>query len=281
MSDMRTGGGLWAARATALAALAVALFPVYWIVLTAFRPREEIFTSPARLLPGALSLDNLRTVWLGTATTAPVLPFLATSALVASTSTLLCVALAVPAAVALGRHRIGGRFLPLWILSQRFMPAVALVVPLYLIFNALRLVDTHLGLIVLYAAVHLPLAIWLLLGYVEGLPAELEEAAAVDGASPAQTFLRVVLPLLRPGIAVAAVFVFIAAWNEYLLAYQLAGDEVATVPVYLPRLRSAIAQLYGEIAAASLLSVLPSLAFAWILQRHLGRGLAVGGGREL
>lgn len=277
MSDMRS----WVARATALAALVLALFPVYWIVLTALRPREEIFTSPARLLPGALSLDNLRTVWLGTSTNAPVLPFLLTSLIVAAASTALTLVLAVPAAVALGRHKIGGRFLPMWILSQRFMPAVALVVPLYVIFNALRLVDTYAGLVLLYAAVNLPLAVWLLLGYVEALPAELEEAAAVDGASPLQTLLGIVLPLLRPGIAVAGVFVFIAAWNEYLLAYQLAGDEVATVPVYLPRLRSAIAQLYGEIAAASLLSVLPSLVFAWFLQRHLGRGLAVGGGREL
>jgi multiple sugar transport system permease protein len=277
MSVMR----LWVARATTLAALVLALFPVYWIVLTALRPREEIFTSPARLLPGALSLDHLRTVWLGTSTNAPVLPFLLTSLIVASASTALTLALAIPAAVALGRHKIGGRFLPLWILSQRFMPAVALVVPLYVIFNALRLVDTYTGLVLLYAAVNLPLAVWLLLGYVEALPSELEEAAAVDGASPLQTLLRIILPLLRPGVAVAGVFVFIAAWNEYLLAYQLAGDEVATVPVYLPRLRSAIAQLYGEIAAASLLSVLPSLLFAWFLQRHLGRGLAVGGGREL
>ncbi|HYF00582.1 MAG TPA: ABC transporter permease subunit, partial [Planctomycetota bacterium] len=109
---------------------------------------------------------------------------------------------------------------------------------------------------------------------------ELEEAAAVDGASPARTFVSVVLPLLRPGIAVASMFVFIGAWNEYLLAYQLAGDEVAPVTVYLPRLRTAIAPLYGEIAAASLLSVLPSLLFAGILQRHLLRGLTFGGGRE-
>jgi ABC-type glycerol-3-phosphate transport system permease component len=90
----------------------------------------------------------------------------------------------------------------------------------------------------------------------------------------------VVLPLLRPGIAVTAIFVFISAWNEYVLAAQLAGDEVATVTVYLPRLRSAIAQLYGEIAAAALLSLVPSLLFAGVLQRHLVRGLALGGGRE-
>ena len=168
----------------------------------------------------------------------------------------------------------------MWILSQRFMPAIAVVIPLYLVYRRLGLYDSVLGLTLVYAAVNLPLAVWLLLGYVEGLPAELEEAAAVDGASPASSFLRVVLPLLRPGIAVAAIFVFIAAWNEYVLALQLAGDDVATVPVYLPRLKSAIAQLYGEIGAAALLSLIPSLLFAGILQRHLVRGLALGGGRE-
>src|SRR5688572_24743607 len=148
MSVMR----LWAARATVLAALAVALFPVYWIVLTAFRPREEIFTSPARLLPGTLSLENLRTVWLGTSTNAPVLPFLLTSLVVATASTALTLALAVPAAVALGRHKIGGAFLPMWILSQLFMPAVALLVPLYAIFRPLRLGLNAPGLHLLYAA---------------------------------------------------------------------------------------------------------------------------------
>ena len=271
--------GRWGLRAGLAVAIAVALFPVYWIVLTAFRPRGEIFSSPAQLLPGALTLDNVRTVWFGTSTNAAVLPFLGTSLLVAGLSTLLALALAVPAAWALARRRSGG-FLPMWILSQRFMPAIAVVIPLFLVYRKLGLYDSVLGLTLVYAAVNLPLAIWLLLGYVEGLPPELEEAAAVDGASPASSFLRVVLPLLRPGIAVTAIFVFISAWNEYVLALQLAGDDVATVPVYLPRLKSAIAQLYGEIGAAALLSLIPSLCFAGILQRHLVRGLALGGGRE-
>jgi multiple sugar transport system permease protein len=272
--------GRWVVRAGLAVAIAAALFPVYWVVLTAFRPRGEIFSSPAKLLPGTLTLDNVKTVWFGTSTNAPVLPFLGTSLLVAGLATLLALALAVPAAWALARRRAGGRFLPMWILSQRFMPAIAVVIPLYLVYRRLGLYDSVLGLTLIYAAVNLPLAIWLLLGYVEGLPAELEEAAAVDGASPARAFWRVVLPLLRPGIAVTAIFVFISAWNEYVLALQLAGDEVATVTVYLPRLKSAIAQLYGEIAAAALLSLIPSLLFAGILQRHLVRGLALGGGRE-
>jgi multiple sugar transport system permease protein len=270
----------WAVRGGLALALGAALFPVYWVLLTAFRPRGEIFTAPARLLPSVLTLDNVRTVWFGTSTNAPVLPFLGTSLLVAGLATALALALGVPAAWALARGRVGGRFLPMWILSQRFMPAVAVVIPLFLVYSRLGLHDRVAGLALIYGAVHLPLAVWLLLGYVEGLPSELEEAAAVDGASPARTFWSVVLPLLRPGIAVTAIFVFIASWNEYVLAAQLAGDEVATVTVYLPRLRSAIAQLYGEIAAAALLSLVPSLLFAGILQRHLVRGLALGGGRE-
>ena len=261
-------------------ALALALFPVYWITLTAFRPKNEIFRAPPSLAPGSLTLENIRTVWFGTSTNPAVLPFLGDSLLVAGASSLVAVTLGVMAAYAIGRHRVGGGFLSMWILSQRFMPAVAVVVPLFILFARLGLHDSYGGLVAIYAAMNLPLAVWLMLGYVESLPRELEEAAAVDGASPARTFVSVVLPLLRPGIAVAALFVFIAAWNEYLLAYQLAGDEVAPVTVYLPRLRTAIAPLYGEIAAASLLSVLPSLLFAGILQRHLMRGLTFGGGRE-
>jgi ABC-type glycerol-3-phosphate transport system permease component len=169
----------------------------------------------------------------------------------------------------------------MWILSQRFLPAIALIVPLFILFRKFSLFDTYTGLILLYTTVNLPLAVWLLLGFVQSLPAELEEAALVDGASHFGAFRRIALPLLRPGIAVTLMFVFLFSWNEFLFAYQLAGDEVATVTVYLPRLRSAIAELYGEIAAASLLSVLPAMAFAWVLQKSLVQGLTMGGGKEL
>ncbi len=273
--------GRWTARAAAAAALAFALFPVYWIVLTALRPRGEIFSHPVRLLPAALTLDNLRTVWFGNGTSQPVLPFLGTSLIVAGASTLFATVLGTLCAYAMARHRAGGRAFAMWILSQRFLPGIALIVPLFFLFRKFALFDTHSGLILLYTTVHLPLAVWLLLGFVQGLPAELEEAALVDGAGHFGAFVRIALPLLRPGIAVTLMFVFLFSWNEFLFAYQLAGDDVATVTVYLPRLRSAIAELYGEIAAASLLSVLPALGFAWILQRSLVQGLTLGGGKEL
>jgi multiple sugar transport system permease protein len=272
--------GSWAARAAVGVALAFALFPVYWIVLTALRPRGEIFSHPVRLLPSALTLDNLRTVWFGNGTSQPVLPFLGTSLIVAGVSTVLSTALGTACAYGMARHRAGGRAFAMWILSQRFLPAVALIVPLFILFRKFALFDTYTGLILLYTTAQLPLAVWLLLGFVQGLPAELEEAALVDGAGRFGAFFRVALPLLRPGIAVTLMFVFLFSWNEFLFAYQLAGDEVATVTVYLPRLRSAIAELYGEIAAASLLSVLPGIAFAWVLQRSLVQGLAMGGGKE-
>jgi multiple sugar transport system permease protein len=165
----------------------------------------------------------------------------------------------------------------MWMLSQRFLPPIALVVPLYLMFRELGLLDTYIGLIAVYATFTIPIVVWLMLGYVEATPPELEEAAYVDGAGYWAAFTRIALPVLKPGLSVAAVFTFIFIWNEYVLAYQLAGDDVATITVYLPRLRSAIAELYGEIAAASLLSVIPAILFAGIMQRFLVKGLAFGG----
>jgi multiple sugar transport system permease protein len=269
------------ARAAVLGAAAgFALAPVYWIVLTAFRPREEIFRHPAALAPTALTLEPVRHVWLGSQTNEPILPFLGSSLLVSAAGAALATAVGTLAAYGLGRAGAASGRLSLWILSQRFLPPVALIVPLFVLFRDLGLFDTHAGLILLYTAFNIPMAVWLMLGFVEALPAEAEEAALLDGASRAQAFLRVALPLLRPGLAVTGIFTFLFAWNEYLCAYQLTADRAATVTVYLPRLRSAVAELYGEIAAAALLSVLPALVFAGVLQRHLARGLTLGGDRE-
>lgn len=257
--------------------LVFALFPVYWIVLVAFRPRDDIFQYPAALLPTNLTLDNIRYVWFGSKTNDPVVGFLGTSLVISTTASVIALSLGVCCAYALGRFRIGGNVLSMWILSQRFLSPIALVVPLYLMFRQLGLLDTYTGLIMIYAVFTIPIVVWLMMGYVESAPPELEEAAYVDGAGYWTAFVRIALPVLKPGLSVAAVFTFIFIWNEYVLAYQLAGDDVATITVYLPRLRSAIAELYGEIAAASLLSVIPAILFAGIMQRFLVRGLAFGG----
>jgi multiple sugar transport system permease protein len=257
--------------------LIFALFPVYWIVLIAFRPRDDIFQYPAALMPTNLSLDNIRFIWFGTETSEPIIGFLGTSMIVSVTSSVVALSFGVACAYALGRFRIGGSFLPMWILSQRFLPPIALVVPLYLMYRQFGLLDTYFGLIILYATFTIPIVVWLMMGYVESSPPELEEAAYVDGAGYWTAFTRIALPVLKPGLSVAAVFTFLFIWNEYVLAFQLAGNDVATITVYLPRLRSAVAELYGEIAAASLLSVIPAIVFAGLMQRFLVRGLAFGG----
>lgn len=257
--------------------LLFSLFPIYWIVLTAFRAQDDIFQSPVSLLPSNLTLANIRTVWFGTGPNEPVIYFLWTSLVIGAAATLVGLVLGVACAYAVGRFRIGGSFLPGFILSFRYVPAIALIVPFWMMFRALGLLDTYTGLILIYSLFSIPLIFWLLLGYVEASPRELDEAAYVDGASHWRAMWHVSLPVLMPGIAIAAVFTFIGIWNEFLLAYQLAGNEVTTVTVYLPRLRTAIAELYGEIAAASLLAVLPGIAFAAVMQRYLVRGLAFGG----
>jgi len=257
--------------------LLFALFPVYWIVLIAFRPRDDIFQYPAALMPTNLSLDNIKFIWFGTETSEPIIGFLGNSMIISVISSIIALAFGVACAYALGRFRIGGSFLPMWILSQRFLPPIALVVPLYLMYRQFGLLDTYFGLIILYATFTIPIVVWLMMGYVESSPPELEEAAYVDGAGYWTAFTRIALPVLKPGLSVAAVFTFIFIWNEYVLAFQLAGDDVATITVYLPRLRSAVAELYGEIAAASLLSVIPAIVFAGLMQRFLVRGLAFGG----
>ena len=229
------------------------------------------------MLPTNLTLDNIRFVWFGSQSNDPVIGFLGTSLIISVTATILALTLGVMCAYALGRFRIGGSFLSMWILSQRFLPPIALVVPLFMMFRQLGLLDTYAGLIMLYTVFSIPIVVWLMLGYIETAPRELEEAAYVDGAGYWTAFRRIALPVLAPGLSVAAVFTFIFIWNEYVLALQLAGDKVATITVYLPRLRSAIAELYGEIAAASLLSVLPAILFAGVMQRFLVRGLAFGG----
>ena len=257
--------------------LLFSLFPVYWIILTAFRPQNDIFQSPVALLPTNLTLDNIRTVWFGTSSNEPVVNFLGTSLFVGVCATVIALVLGVACSYAIGRFRIGGTFLPTFILSFRYVPAIALIVPFFMLYRSLGLLDSYTGLILIYSLFSIPLIFWLLLGYVEAAPRELEEAAYVDGAGHWKAMYHVALPVLMPGIAIAAVFTFIGIWNEFVLAYQLAGNKVATITVYLPRLRTAIAELYGEIAAASLLAVLPGILFAAVMQRFLVRGLAFGG----
>ena len=271
---MRAGG-----RGDVLVLLGLALYavPFFWQALTSVRPDAELLPL-TRLLPSRLTLAHYEVVFRQS-----LMPRALVNSLgIALLSTLLAVGLGALAAYALARLPVRGRgAILLGMIAATAFPQIATVSPLYLMMRTLGLRDTWVALVLANASFALPLVIWLLAGFIREIPRALEEAAAVDGAGRLATLRWVVLPLVAPGMASAALLAFLFSWNEFLFAYQLAGDEVATITVYLPRLRSAIAELYGEIAAASLLSVLPAVLFAWVMQRHLVQGITLGGGREL
>ena len=163
-----------------------------------------------------------------------------------------------------------------WMISQRILPPVAVVIPIYLLFQQLGLLDTRTALIITYVAVNLPIVVWLLRDYFESIPIELEEAAMVDGHGLLSTFWRVTLPLAAPGLAVSAVFCFIFSWNEFIFALMLTGSEAQTATVAVMSFWSSDAVQWGRIMAGSFIILIPGVIFVLTCQRWLVRGLTMG-----
>lgn len=260
--------------ARSLAAGAVALivvFPVLWMAAMMFKPEAVMFARPpAWLFPPTLEHFEyvLAQGFLGN---------LLTSLLVAVVSTVLVVVIGTPAAYAFARFPIWRRDdLLLFVLATRMAPPAALVVPFYLIYAKVGLLDTHPGLILAYLTFNLSFYIWVLWSFCRELPLEVEEAARADGYGRWPVLLRVVLPLLRPGIIATAVLCFIFAWNEFLYAFMLGGQTVETLPVAVPKLITAQGVKWGELAIVGIVALLPVLAVVFVLQRHIVRGLTMG-----
>jgi multiple sugar transport system permease protein len=261
-----TGGGLLLAGAC--------LAPYAIMLLTALKPEGELRVSPPRLLPvdwrpGTFA-DVLRDPafqsWLGV------------SLVVAAAATLLVVLAAVPAAYYTARHRFRGRraFLFLVLITQMFSPT-ALVVGLYREFFELGLVNTYLALILTNAAFNLAFAIWILRAFFASIPRELEEAAAVDGCGRLGAVVRIVLPLSRPALATAAIFAFIAAWNEYIVALTLMTDPAKKpLTVGITSYVTAYVQHWNALFAASIIAIVPVVVLFALIERHLVAGLTAG-----
>jgi multiple sugar transport system permease protein len=199
------------------------------------------------------------------------------SFVVASASTLLVVLVGTPAAYAFARFPMKGRDdLLLFVLATRMAPPVALVIPFYLIYARVGLLDSYVGLVVAYLTFNLSFYVWVLWSFCRDLPVELEEAARADGYPRTQVLVRVVLPLLRPGIIATAVLCFIFAWNEFLYAFLLGGKSVETLPVAVPKLITSQGVKWGELAIVGIVALLPVLVVVFLLQRHIVRGLTMG-----
>lgn len=261
-------------------AVVFALYPVLWVVALAFSPGV---TPEARALPvpDGFSLEHFAAV-LGRVDDAGHWVFgsqLASSSIVSIATAIVAVAIATPAAYGLSRFDFVGKRASLAaMLATQMFPGVAASVPLYLLLDALDLLDTRTGLVLVYATTAVPFAIFQLRGAFDAIPKELEEAAMVDGATRAGAFLRVVLPAARPAIAVTALFAFIQAWNEFALAATfLTREELYTLPILLQSYASEHDANLGHFAAGAILVSVPVMALFYFLERELVTGLTEGG----
>jgi arabinogalactan oligomer/maltooligosaccharide transport system permease protein len=261
-------------HALLLAATAFALYPVLWVISIAFSGQT---TPEARVLPlpSQPTLRHLKDV-VGA-------PFfgrqLANSLVVSLATALVGVLVAIPAAYALARLRFLGKAAGVRaLLATQMFPAVASLVPLYLMLDRANLLDTRSGLVLCYASTAVPFAIFQLRAAFEAIPTDLEEAAMVDGATRLQAFVRVVLPAARPAIAVTALYAFMSAYNEFVLAATILGKEESyTLPVVLQRFVGEYDTAWDKFAAGALVVSLPVMALFYLAQRHLVSGLTAGG----
>jgi multiple sugar transport system permease protein len=260
-----------------LALLAAYALPYAWQVLTSLKPEAELLRVPP-LLPARLTLEHYRVVLEQSL----VPRALVNSLGVALLTTALALALGLLAAYAIARLPVPGKgVLLLGIVAGTAFPQIATVSPLYLLMRALGLRDTWTGLVLANTSFALPLIIWLLAGFLREIPEDLEHAASLDGASRSQTFRWVLLPLVAPGMASAALLTFLFSWNEFLFAYTFTATEASrTVPVALALFPGVFEVPWGDIAAASILASLPPIALVVALQRYLVRGLLAGALRE-
>jgi ABC-type glycerol-3-phosphate transport system permease component len=268
----RHGRALRIARGVFLVTVLVfVVFPLLWLALASVKTRAGALAMPPELFftPTFDAYAKIRSSGAGRA--------FGNSLTIALTNVALSLLLAVPAAYALARMR--GRIqahLSFWVLSIRLAPLFAVILPLYVLFRSMGLLDTRIALALAHLTLTLPLAVWLLMTYFRSLPRDLDEAAMLDGARPWQVLLLVIVPLSRPMLASVAVIVFIFSWNEFLLAFFLTSRNAQTVPVMVAGLAGTMTFDWPLIAAISICSMVPALLFVSFAQRHIVAGLAAG-----
>ncbi|MGH8059599.1 MAG: carbohydrate ABC transporter permease, partial [Candidatus Entotheonellia bacterium] len=256
------------------AALVFFLFPFAWILTTSLKGNEDYFTFPPVWIPSEPSLAHYYRLfthgngWL----------YFKNSIAISSMSMAVALLFSVPTAYSIARFRFGGALFSNFLLLLRTMPAIALVLPIYVAYSSLGITNNYFGLVLLYTVFYIPFAVWLLIGFIRDVPVEIEEAALIDGCSRLQALLRVILPVIVPGLAVVALFAFITTWNEFLFAVILTGPETKTAMVLVASYTtgSPTDTFFGEASASVVLGIVPSFLVAFALQRYLVKGLALG-----
>ncbi|MHA7985642.1 carbohydrate ABC transporter permease [Rathayibacter sp. CAU 1779] len=251
------------------------IFPVYWMVNTAFKPRGEVMSSTPIFFPHSPTLSN----FIAAFTESNFLLNLRNSVIVVLGTLIVAIAIGALASAALSRFRFRGRrTILVVILAVQMLPGTALLIPQFLVFNNLGLTNNYFGLILAYVAATLPFSIWVMRGFFVAIPVEVEEAARIDGASEFRILWSVLFPLVTPGIIATSIFAFIAAWNDYLVAYTFMSDQsMYTLPVWLVSFTTPTTGTdFGGQMAASVLFSLPVVVFFLIIQRNLVSGMSAG-----
>lgn len=254
--------------------LVLAIFPFLWMIVSSFKPLAQLYTVPPQWLPDPPTLGNFRRVLFES----NIPRYFINSAIISIGSTALALVFAIFAAYGFARFRFRGKMGALaFVLIGQLMPSATIIVPLYIVLNLFGLINTYLGLILVYLILTLPLSVWMLTGYFRAIPRELEEAAIIDGASRLGVLFRVALPLVTPGIVAVALYSFVATWNEFLFALSFATESsMKTLPIGLAEFSTEFDTDWGAVMAASFVMTLPIALIFMVMQRMFVSGLMSG-----
>ena len=247
------------------------MVPIYWIISGAFNQQVDIFQLKLLFTP---TLENFKIIFKSPYN---LLDKLFNSTVVAFSTVVVAIPLATIAAYSFSRFRLTGeRIMFVMILSTQFVPAVVIVLPFFILFRDLGILDTKLSLVLVNLSLIMPFAIWMIKGFIDGIPLDTEEAALVDGSNRIQVIKNVVLPMALPGVITAAIFCFILAWNEFLFAVIITTNKAVTMPVGLSMFHAEEGVLWHLISAAGIMIMLPMFVLATLIQKHFVQGMTMG-----
>ena len=266
------------------------LLPIVWVLSISFKPPEEWVAYPPTVIPVEPTVSNYIVLFQpgnpvgGVAamvsSAEPVTKAFINSLIIVPVSTLASLLIGFFAAYSVSRFRTGGPTLPLFVLTTRMFPPVAFAVPLLVYYRLLGLIDTRLGLILMYTGFTIAFSLWMMRGFIEGVPRHIEEAAILDGASPWRVLFTITLPLVRGGLAATGLFVFILNWTEFLFAQVFTSREAITIPVQVSHYVGAVGRFYGPMAALGVVASIPVVIAGYLIQQHLVTGFTFGLVRE-
>jgi len=253
-------------------ALLYFVFPIYWILATSLKTPDEFIQSPPVYIPQEPHMRN----YIRGLDTQGGLQALRDSLIISVGTTALTLAIGAASAYSMARYNTGGKNFAFWVLSQRMMPPVVIILPIFILYRYVGLIDTYMGLILLYTVLNLPFAIWLSRSYIIEVPIEVEESAMIDGASHFQVIRYITFPLAAAGLSVATVFVFIFSWTEFLFALIITRNNVLPVTKLIARFFTGQSNEWGTASAVSVVATIPIIVLGLLIRKHFVRGLTMG-----